>query len=267
MNMNEDAPGSGSPPAAAARGARSPGPLRRGRSRSRWRSVDAGPLRAARSRRTARRGCATATSSRRRWPARLARITLREGDCGRGRRGGRDADAGAVADARRAHAARAAARAWPRHARLQRRPRAAPHRARRDRACSRRATSCSAARSWPREGFVSPTKLDTDRLAAAGGAARTRRGAAPSATSPATRSSRRAPRCIAVRARRRQAARAFAVRAPVRGRVLRVAPAEREPRCALGAPLLEIGDTARARGRRRTAHHRRAAGPAGQRAW
>ena len=91
------------------------------------------------------------------------------------------------------------------------------------------------------QGFVAPTKLDTDRLAvlAAGKeleAARQERHVAGHEVEQA--------RAALVAVRRAAPARGFEVRAPVAGRVLRVLQPS-EGTVALGTPLLELGDTAR----------------------
>ena len=92
------------------------------------------------------------------------------------------------------------------------------------------------------QGFVSATKLDTDRLALQAAqkdldAAAQERHVASHAIDQARAA------LLAVQAPER-GARAFAVRAPVAGRVLRVLQGS-ETAVALGTPLLEIGDTAR----------------------
>ena len=221
-------------------------------------AVDAAAASRPRSTRTARRGCATATWSRRRWPARLPRITLREGDAVAAGAVRGHADAGAVADARRAHAARAAgARATAPRRRRAARGRA--HRARAGRRWSRRATSCSAPSSWR-------SRASSRRPSSRPIAWRRRRRRRSSTPPIEERARRRATSCeqaraalIAVRARSAGGAARFALRAPVAGRVLRVRSRAR-PRWPLGTPLLEIGDTAQHGGRGRAADHRRAAG-------
>ena len=89
------------------------------------------------------------------------------------------------------------------------------------------------------QGFVAPTKLDTDRLAvlAAGKeleAARQERHVAGHEVEQA--------RAALMAVRRAAPARGFEVRAPVAGRVLRVLQPS-EGTVALGTPLLELGDT------------------------
>ena len=94
------------------------------------------------------------------------------------------------------------------------------------------------------QGFVAPTRLDAERLAVR----------AAQADAAAAQQDQQAARFDAAQARaalelvRRPASAgthgAFEVRAPVSGRVLRVAQAS-EGLVALGAPLLELGDTTR----------------------
>ena len=91
------------------------------------------------------------------------------------------------------------------------------------------------------QGFVAPTKLDTDRLAVLAAtkeleAARQERHVAGHEVEQA--------RAALVAVRRAAPARGFEVRAPVAGRVLRVLQPS-EGTVALGTPLLELGDTAR----------------------
>jgi HlyD family secretion protein len=91
------------------------------------------------------------------------------------------------------------------------------------------------------DGFVSPTKLDTDRLAVQAAkkdldAAREERHVAGHELEQA------AAALMAVRAGAGARDRAFAVRAPIAGRVLRVVQPS-ETTVGLGAPLVEIGDT------------------------
>ena len=91
-----------------------------------------------------------------------------------------------------------------------------------------------------RDGFVSPTKLDNDRLAAQ--AAQKDLDAAHEERHVADHEIEQARAALmAVRAGPNLHDRAFAVRAPTAGRVLRVAQAS-ETVVGLGAPLLEIGD-------------------------
>jgi len=92
-----------------------------------------------------------------------------------------------------------------------------------------------------RDGFVAPTKLDTDRLAVLAAqkeldAAREERHVAGHEIEQARAA------LVAVRAPQRGGARAFALRAPSAGRVLRVTQGS-ETTVALGTPLLELGDT------------------------
>ena len=91
------------------------------------------------------------------------------------------------------------------------------------------------------QGFVAPTKLDTDRLAVLAAtkeleAARQERHVAGHEVEQA--------RAALMAVRRAAPARGFEVRAPVAGRVLRVLQPS-EGTVALGTPLLELGDTAR----------------------
>ena len=90
------------------------------------------------------------------------------------------------------------------------------------------------------QGFVSPTKLDNDRLAAL--AALKEADAAREDIHVATHEVEQARAALAaVRQPDRGAAPAFPVRAPVAGRVLRVLQPS-EGTVALGTPLLELGD-------------------------
>jgi len=90
-------------------------------------------------------------------------------------------------------------------------------------------------------GFVSPTRLDSDRLAAL--AAQKDVDAAVEERHVAEHDLVQARAAlVAVRSPERQGRGAFALRAPVAGRVLRVVQPS-EAAVALGAPLLELGDT------------------------
>ena len=90
------------------------------------------------------------------------------------------------------------------------------------------------------QGFVSPTKLETDRLAAL--AAQKELDASAEELHVARHEVEQARAAlVAVRDPQRQAARSFVVRAPVSGRVLRVVQPS-ESVVALGTPLLELGD-------------------------
>lgn len=91
-----------------------------------------------------------------------------------------------------------------------------------------------------RQGFVSPTKLDNDRLAVQ--AAQKELEAAQAERHVAAHELEQARAAlVAVQQPGSSAARAFVVRSPVAGQVLRV-PQQSEATVALGAPLLEIGD-------------------------
>jgi HlyD family secretion protein len=91
-----------------------------------------------------------------------------------------------------------------------------------------------------KQGFVSPTRLESDRLAAL--AAQKELDAASSDRSAAGHEVEQARAALgAVRNAPAGAPRAFAVRSPVSARVLRVVQAS-EATVALGAPLLELGD-------------------------
>jgi HlyD family secretion protein len=94
-----------------------------------------------------------------------------------------------------------------------------------------------------RQGFVAPTKLETDRLAVL--AAQKELDAAVEEQHVAGHEAEQA-RAALVAVRRPGSARAggFALRAPVNGRVLRVLQSS-EAAVALGTPLLELGDTSR----------------------
>ncbi len=92
-----------------------------------------------------------------------------------------------------------------------------------------------------RQGFVSPTKLETDRLAAM--AARKELDASIEEGHVAGHEVEQARAAlIAVRNPDRSGTRTFALRAPTAGRVLRVVLTS-ETTVALGTPLLELGDT------------------------
>ena len=93
------------------------------------------------------------------------------------------------------------------------------------------------------EGFVSPTKLDNDRLGTQ--AAQKELDAALAQRRVAEHEVEQARAALsAVRAPAGAGSRVFEVRAPIAGRVLRVAQAN-ETAVALGTPLLELGDTRR----------------------
>jgi HlyD family secretion protein len=92
-----------------------------------------------------------------------------------------------------------------------------------------------------RQGFVSPTKLDTDRLAAL--AAQKELDAANEEQHIAGHEVEQARAALlAVRSPDRSGSRVFTLRAPTAGRVLRVAQTS-EAAVALGTPLVELGDT------------------------
>lgn len=91
-----------------------------------------------------------------------------------------------------------------------------------------------------RQGFVAPTKLETDRLALM--AAQRDQEAATAEQHIASHEVQQAR--AALSAVQRGGGPAFVVRAPVAGRVLRVLQAS-EASLSLGTPLLELGDTAR----------------------
>ncbi len=91
------------------------------------------------------------------------------------------------------------------------------------------------------KGFVSPTKLESDRLAVA--AASRELEAAEQDRHVATHDVDQARAALGT-ARQGRAGRPFEVRAPAAGRVLKVVQASEAP-VALGAPLLELGDTRR----------------------
>ena len=169
---------------------------------------------------------------------RLARITLREGDA---------VAAGAVVatltpvlprDARRAHPARTAG---ARRRRAGQRRSAPPTRIERAKVALRAGAQRrrAAAKQLAQQGFIAPTKLDSDRLAALAAQKELDVGQRRTRSRRRTTSSRRAPRCGAVRRPgRRRPRRGFAVRAPAAGRVLRVLQTS-EATVALGTPLLE----------------------------
>lgn len=91
------------------------------------------------------------------------------------------------------------------------------------------------------QGFVAPTKLDNDQLAVK--AAQKELDAAAQERHAATHEEEQARAALSVVQRTSDVSR-FAVRAPISGRVLRVVQAS-ETTTALGAPLLELGDTRR----------------------
>ena len=92
-----------------------------------------------------------------------------------------------------------------------------------------------------RQGFVSPTKLDTDRLGVA--AAQKDLDAAGEERHVADHEVEQARAALmAVRSSDRVGGRHFALRAPIAGRVLRVAQTS-ETVVALGTPLVELGNT------------------------
>jgi HlyD family secretion protein len=92
-----------------------------------------------------------------------------------------------------------------------------------------------------RQGFVAPTKLETDRLATL--AAQKELDAAHAERHVAEHEVEQARTALmAVRGNDARAARTFVLRAPVSGRVLRVAQSS-EATVALGTPVLELGDT------------------------
>lgn len=92
------------------------------------------------------------------------------------------------------------------------------------------------------QGFVSPTKLDTDRLAVQ--AAQKDLDAAAQERHVAGHEVEQARAALSAVQRKPGAARAFELRAPVAGRVLRVLQTS-ESAVALGTPLVELGDTTR----------------------
>lgn len=91
------------------------------------------------------------------------------------------------------------------------------------------------------QGFVAPTKLEADRLALL--AAQKDRDAALAERHVAAHDAEQARAALSA-VQREGGGPAFALRAPVAGRVLRVVQAS-EASVALGAPLLELGDIAR----------------------
>ncbi|MGZ5275809.1 MAG: efflux RND transporter periplasmic adaptor subunit [Caldimonas sp.] len=91
------------------------------------------------------------------------------------------------------------------------------------------------------QGFVSPTKLETDRLAALAAQKEVEAAAQERHVAGHEVDQARAA-LMAVQRTDRHGSRAFELRAPIAGRVLRVAQ-ESETAVALGAPLLELGDT------------------------
>lgn len=93
-----------------------------------------------------------------------------------------------------------------------------------------------------RQGFVAPTKLDNDRLAVL--AAQKELDTAVADRHVATHELEQARAALlAVQQPGPSTTRSFAVRAPIAGRVLRVAQAS-EGTVALGAPLIDLGDIA-----------------------
>lgn len=93
-----------------------------------------------------------------------------------------------------------------------------------------------------REGFVSPSKLDTDLLGVQ--AAQKELEAAVEEGHVAAHGVEQARAALMAATRPGAANGGFAVRSPVAGRVLKVAQASEGP-VALGTPLVELGDTAR----------------------
>lgn len=93
-----------------------------------------------------------------------------------------------------------------------------------------------------RDGFVAPTKLDTDRLAVQASQKELESAEAERHVAAHELQQARAA-LLALRPGGAPAA-GFVVRAPIAGRVLRVAQTS-ETTVALGAPLLELGDTSR----------------------
>ena len=91
------------------------------------------------------------------------------------------------------------------------------------------------------QGFVSPTKLDTDRLAVMAGQREVEAAVEERHVAEHEVAQARAA-LLAVRSPDRQRGTEFALRAPVAGQVLRVVQPSEGP-VALGAPLLELGDT------------------------
>ena len=91
------------------------------------------------------------------------------------------------------------------------------------------------------KGFVSPTKLETDRLSAAAAAKELE--AAEQDRHVATHDVEQARAALGT-ARQGPGGRPFEVRAPAAGRVLKVVQAS-ESTVGLGAPLIELGDTRR----------------------
>jgi HlyD family secretion protein len=91
-------------------------------------------------------------------------------------------------------------------------------------------------------GFVSPNKLETDRLAAA--AAQRELDAAAAERHVAGYDVEQARAALGAVSQGGPSGRAFVLRSPIAGRVLRVVQTS-EASVALGTPLLELGDTAR----------------------
>ena len=93
-----------------------------------------------------------------------------------------------------------------------------------------------------RDGFIAPTKLDTDQLSVS--AAQKEVDAAIAEQHVATHEREVARAALSALRPGASGARAFSVRSPVMGRVLRIAQTS-EGSVNVGAPLLEIGDTSR----------------------
>jgi HlyD family secretion protein len=108
---------------------------------------------------------------------------------------------------------------------------------------ARRQAASEAVRSeqLAQQGFIAPTRLESDRLAVI--AAQKALEAAESAQRVARHGTEQARAALAA-VRQPAAGRAFELRAPVGGTVLRVAVTS-EDSVQIGAPLIEIGDTAR----------------------
>ena len=94
------------------------------------------------------------------------------------------------------------------------------------------------------QGFIAPTKLDSDRLATLGAQREVEAAAAERRIAAHDLEQARAALGAVRQPAGSPTQRGFAVRAPVAGRVLRVLQAS-EGVVALGTPLLEIGDTSR----------------------
>ena len=95
-----------------------------------------------------------------------------------------------------------------------------------------------------RQGFVAPTKLDTDRLSALAAQKEVESASAERHVAAHDVEQARAALGTAHPQGQANAASGFQVRAPVAGRVLRVLQTN-EGNVALGTPLLELGDTSR----------------------